>query len=93
MTPKDAAQAFFQACADEKWDEAAKLALFPMTDKVKAHLGGVKVISIGEPFKSGLYPGQFVPYAITFKSGEVRKFNLAVRNDNPARQWTVDGGI
>jgi len=23
----------------------------------------------------------------------VKKWNLAIRNDNPARRWQVDGGI
>jgi len=51
----------------------------------------------GEPsashFKPKPYPGWFVPYEIKFKNGEVTKFNLAVRNDNPAKRYVVDGGI
>jgi len=33
------------------------------------------------------------PYEIKFKSGKSKKFNLAVRNDNPAKRWMVDGGF
>jgi outer membrane lipoprotein-sorting protein len=94
MTPKEAATAFFQACADEDWDEFLKF--WPMSNvdqQLKDLLGGLQVISIGEPFKSGIYPGWFVPYEVKFKTGYVKKFNLAVRNDNPAKRYMVDGGI
>jgi len=60
---------------------------------MKDIFGGLEIISIGEPFKSGKYPGWFVPYEIEFKSGGVKKFNLAVRNDNAAKRWQVDGGF
>ena len=40
-----------------------------------------------------LRDGGFVPYEIKFKSGKVHKHNLAVRNDNPAKRFVVDGGI
>ena len=51
------------------------------------------IVEIGEPFRSGSYPGWFVPYEIKLWTGETRKFNLAVRNDNPARRYIVDGGF
>jgi hypothetical protein len=50
------------------------------------------VISVGEPFQSGLYAGYFVPYEIRLRDGTVKKYKLAVRNDNPAHRWVVDGG-
>lgn len=54
----------------------------------------LKIISLGEPFKSGTYPGWFVPYEIQLKDGETRKHNLAVRDDmNPNHLWQVDGGF
>ena len=93
MTPKEMARAFFQACADEDWDEAAKFWKIHIADEqVRQGLGGLEIISIGEPFQSGLYPGWFVPYEVKYKSGHVWKFNLAVRNDNPAKRYVVDGG-
>jgi len=94
MTPKEVATAFFQACADEDWDEFLKF--WPATavsERLKNYLGGLEIISIGEPFKSGGYGGWFVPYEIKFKNGEIKKMNLAVRNDNPAKRFVVDGGI
>jgi outer membrane lipoprotein-sorting protein len=94
MTPDETARAFFQACSDEKWDEVLKF--WPMSkvdQRIKDYLGGIQIISIGAPFKSGLYPGWFVPYEIKFKSGATKKMNLAVRNDNKAGRYVVDGGI
>ncbi len=94
MTPKEMAVAFFRACSEENWEEYLK---FCTDREVKQHtkdyLGGLKIISIGEPFQSGLYPGWFVPYEIELKSGEIKKWNLAVRNDNPAKRYMFDGGI
>jgi outer membrane lipoprotein-sorting protein len=94
MGPREMAQAFFQACADEDWDEFLKFWSASAVDqRMKDYLGGVEIISIGEPFKSGRYAGWFVPYEIKLKSGRIKKFNLAVRNDNPAKRYVVDGGI
>ncbi|MHC4457520.1 MAG: hypothetical protein ACYS0I_10600 [Planctomycetota bacterium] len=94
MTPKETAEAFFEACANEDWDEYLKFN--PASDVstgMKQYLGGLEIISIGEPFKSGLYPGWFVPYEIKLKSGQIKKHNLALRNDNQAERYVVDGGI
>lgn len=94
MTPKKAATVFFQACADEDWEEFLKF--WPMStvpQELKKFLGGLEIISIGEPFKSGNYGGWFVPYEIKLKEGYIKKHNLAVRNDNKAKRWEVDGGI
>jgi len=94
MDPKETAQAFFQACADENWDEFLKFWSASSVDqRIKDYLGGIEIISIGEPFKSGQYSGWFVPYEIKFKNGSIKKMNLAVRNDNPAKRYVVDGGI
>ena len=94
MGPKEAAQAFFEACADENWDEVLKFWPASAVDqKLKDYLGGIEIVSIGEPFKSGNYGGWFVPYEIKFKNGATKKMNLAVRNDNPAQRYVVDGGI
>jgi hypothetical protein len=97
MTPRQAAEAFFKACAEKKWDEVLKF--WPMSgadeqfERMKEYLGGLEIVSIGEPFKKGEYPGWFVPYEIRLKSGVVKKWNLAVRNDNPANRYLFDGGL
>jgi len=94
MGPREMAQAFFQACADEDWDEILKLRPTSAVPQwLKDTYGGLEIVNIGEPFKSGLYPGWFVPYEVRLKSGGIRKFNLAVRNDNPAKRYVQDGGL
>jgi hypothetical protein len=94
MGPKEVAEAFFKACSEENWEEFLKF--WPMSavdEKLKSHLGGLEIIGIGEPFKSGLYGGWFVPYEIKFRDGTIKKMNLAVRNDNPAKRYIIDGGF
>jgi len=92
MTPDEAARAFFEACAKEDWNEVEKF-YSPVTQQLKDYLGGIEIVSLGKAFSSKSYGGQFVPYEIKFKGGEVKKHNLAVRKDNPAHRWQVDGGI
>jgi len=94
MTARDAAEAFFQGCANQDWDKVKPL--LPLSSfllGVKGEYGGLQVISLGEAFQSGDYRGWFVPYEIKLKSGRVKKHNLAIRNDNPAKRWLVDGGF
>jgi hypothetical protein len=96
MTPKEAAEAFFKACAEENLDKFRKF--WPMSaaekaERIREHFFGLKIISIGEPFKKDDYPGWFVPYEIKLKDATVHKNNLAVRNDNPLKCYIVDGGF
>jgi len=94
QSPKEAATVLFDAMSREDWEQA--LVVWPesaVPAKVKEYFGGLRVMSIGEPFQSGLYRGWFVPYEIQLKSGETKKHNLAVRNDNPAGRWVWDGGL
>ena len=94
---EDAAKLFFTACSKYDWDIVEKL--FPSlatagnAKEIKDYIGGLKLISLGKPFKSGLFGGTFVPYEVKFKSGETKKMNLAVRNDNTEHVWLVDGGF
>lgn len=92
--PKETAEYFFDALAREDWN--AVLEVLPMSqvdDGIKQQYGGLKVVSIGKPFKSGLYPGYFVPYQLRLRDGSSKTHKLAVRNDNPEGRWTVDGGF
>jgi len=93
MTAEQAARAFFEACAKQDWDEAGKF-MSPVTDGLKEYLGGLEIVSLGQAFASKSYGSRFfVPYEIKLKNGGVKKLNLAVRKDNPAGRWQVDGGI
>jgi outer membrane lipoprotein-sorting protein len=97
ISSKRAAELFFNGLANNDWklieetDDSFK-SNSKKTAEFKEKAGGLKVIRIGEPFKSGDYAGEFVPYVIKLKSGEIIKHNLALRNDNPNKVWRVDGG-
>jgi hypothetical protein len=81
-------------CADEDWDEAHKFEWETrVSDQTRDYPGGLQIITIGKPLKSDLYLGWYVPYEIKLRSGEIKKWNLPVRNDNPAKRYVVDGGI
>ena len=94
MTPLEVVRTFFQACADENWEEVLKFRTASVvSERQKNRLGGLEIISLGEPFKAAPYGGWFIPYEIKLKSGHIKKHNLAIRNDNPAKRYVVDGGI
>jgi beta-lactamase regulating signal transducer with metallopeptidase domain len=92
MSPQESARTFFEACGREDWKEVENF-FQPLNDRIKTYLGGLQVIALGEPFRSQSYAGWFVPYEIKLKDGSVKKWNLAVRNDNPAHRYVVDGGL
>jgi len=92
--PKEAAAYFFDALARESWDSVLQvMGGTKVPPMVQQAYGGLQVISIGEPFQSGLYPGYFVPYEVRLRDGSTKTFKLAVRNDNPAHRWVIDGGF
>ena len=93
MTAEQAARAFFDACGRKDWDEVGKFWPMPMDEQFKKFVGGLKVLSLGQSFKSAAGPSLFVPYKIRLSNGEVKKHNLALRNDNNAGRWFVDGGL
>jgi RNA polymerase sigma factor (sigma-70 family) len=99
-TPAEVAQTFLGALAHGDWAEAAKYC--PPSANVegfKKFYAGMEVISLGKPFKgrvrgdSGAYYGVWVPYEIRLKDGSVKKWQLAIRCDNPEHRWYFDGGM
>ena len=92
MTPKQVAEAFFKACSEKNWDELLKF--WPMSgadehfERMKEDLGGLEIVSLGEPYKSGKYPGWYVPYEIKLPAQE---FNVRVSNSNSAKRYVITG--
>ncbi|MFA5783551.1 MAG: hypothetical protein WC962_01595 [Phycisphaerae bacterium] len=89
MSPKEAASAFFQACADKDWEEVLKYWSAPNVDEhIKTYLGGLTIISIGEPFQSEGYTrmGWFVPYEIKTPSAE---YTIKVSKENKAERYVM----
>ncbi len=93
MKPEEVTRDFFEACGKADWDEAEKFWPGKLNDRAREHLAGIKIVSLGQPFQASPYPGWFIPYEIQTNDGQNRKHNLAIRNDNPAKRWVVDGGI
>ena len=87
MTAEQAARAFFEACANEDWNEAEKF-MSPLTPDLKKYLGGLEIVSLGESFAGKGYGGRFVPYEIKPRPQE---FNVRVSNTNPAKRCVVTG--
>jgi hypothetical protein len=105
-TPAQAARTFFEACSNGDWTEAAKYwepGLLKKDPSDVAHFaeiyGGMSIVSLGKPFKGrfrsdkGAYYGVLVPYEIRLKNGEIQKWQLAIRCDNPEHRWYWDGGM
>jgi hypothetical protein len=93
-TARDTAVTFLEGMARRDWDRV--LTVYPATavpEGLQRFGGGLHIVSIGQPFQSGLYAGWFVPYEIELADGTRKKWNLSVRNDNPARRWVQDGGF
>jgi hypothetical protein len=62
-------------------------------DVLKQKYEGLQIVSIEKPKKSGLYPGRFVKCTVILADGTEETLNLALRNDNSAEAWLLDGGI
>lgn len=98
ITSKKAAEIIFNGLAKKDWQLVAQAYSFfdgknEHANNLKEKFGGLTLVKLGEPFKSGQYAGEFVPYEIRLKSGEIKRFNLALRNDNSNKVWLVDGGL
>lgn len=94
LGPVEVARKLFQAWQEEDWDTAR---LFCESDLIVTYMRLNKLKSYritGQPFKFiPIYPGYQVPYELVFESGEVKKFALALRNDNEVKRYIWDGGI
>ena len=92
QSAKATAAVFFDGLTRQDWDTLAAVVPFSAPPKWLGAYTSLEVVSLGEPFQSGDYPGWFVPYEIRI-NGHAKKHNLAVRNDNPAHRWVFDGGF
>jgi hypothetical protein len=96
ITSKHAAELIFEAMSKNNWDaikDVWQLASRVTMSFLKNKYGGLEVIKIGEPFKSGHHRCEFVPFEVKLSDGSIRKHNIALRNDNKNKVWVVDGGL
>jgi hypothetical protein len=95
--PKQAVEKALTCMVNNDWDcfekswvmHLNKFLLLVYKDKY----AGLKIIKIEDPFKSGKYPGVFVPSEIKLRSGRIQTINVPVRNDNKEKAWVIDGGL
>ena len=105
-TPAQAARTFLEATSSGDWAEVAKYwapeLLKKHPEEMETHknfYGGMELISLGKPFKGKVvesrreYSGVWVPYEIRLKNGSIKKWQLAIRCDNPEHRWYFDGGM
>jgi hypothetical protein len=92
QSPKEAAAMFFDGLSRQDWDTLLTVFSSNAPPQWATHYAGLQVMSLGEPFQVPIYPGWFVPYQFTL-NGHTKKWQLAVRNDNPAHRWVFDGGF
>jgi|GEM_PF-591474 len=87
MTSEQAAKAFLEACGKEDWNEVGKF-LSPLSSQTKKNMGGLEIISLGKPFTSQDYAGDFVPYEIKLRPVII---NVRVANTNAAKRFVLTG--
>jgi hypothetical protein len=92
ISSKEAARLIFIALANKNIEPVKEA--FDYWDKVviKKYYG-LELLELGEAFKSGMYPGEFVPYKIKLPNGKIKMHNIALRNDNKNKVWMLDGGL
>jgi hypothetical protein len=96
MGPREIARRFLLAAIEGDRATLELLGASPYFAERVAGMGISSIVSLGEPYRTGAYPGLYVPYVIRVGSGDAastRQHSLAVRNDNPQRRWVFDGGI
>lgn len=60
---------------------------------LKSRYAGATVVKLSDPVRSGRYPGWFVPCELRMADQTTERIQLALRNDNPAGSWVIDGGL
>jgi len=100
LSPAEAMKAYSEAFVQLDWETMKKFApdydvendrrQFAQLEKSGTDAKSqVPKFEVGEAFWSAPQSAWFVKCHVVM----VKKWNLAIRNDNPARRWQVDGGI
>ncbi len=93
ISAEKAAEMVFMAMQENRLDDVAAALSSYNIKMLKENFSGLKLVGLGKSFRSGQYPGVFVPYEIVLPDGKVERHNIALRNDNPSKTWKVDGGL
>ena len=100
MSPAEVAKAYFDSMTGADWEAMGKVAPASDVEQTKQESA--------EMNKAGMDPHNAIPtvevgaavwskeesaYFVKCRMGGVKKFNLAVRNDNAANRYVFDGGL
>jgi hypothetical protein len=100
LTPAEAVQAYFDAQSKLDWVEMRKFTSESdvaetkkqMEEAEKAGMDVHKLMPVVEVGQATWSPEQSA-WFVKCRMSQTKKWNLAVRKDNPAGRWQVDGGI
>ncbi len=74
------------------WQTVALFCPYPATIEWLQKTQPMELIRLGEPITKASYPGVFIPYTVRYQD-RTREHRAALRNDNDAHRWIIDGGI
>jgi hypothetical protein len=100
MSPVQVTKAYFAAAANFDWAEMRKFVPQADVDKARSECDEAQkrasdprnltpAVEVGEAFWSQEHSAWFVKCRVS----QLKKWNLAVRNDNAANRFLWDGGI
>jgi outer membrane lipoprotein-sorting protein len=100
LTPKEAVQAYFDAQSKLNWVEMRKFTSESDVEETRKQIEAAEkqgmdvhklmpVMEVGEATWSPEQSAWFVKC----RAVQTKKWNLAIRKDNPAGRWQVDGGL
>lgn len=93
LTAAQAVTEVLRALGASDWAKTQNSFYYYDRTKIEAKYFGLKILAVGRAFRSGEYPGQFVPCRVKFKNGGTEDLAIAIRNDNENHAWLIDGGI
>jgi hypothetical protein len=100
LSPKEAVQAYFDAQSKMDWTEMRKFTSESDVEDTKkqmamAEKAGMdvhKVMPVVEVGEATWSPEQSA-WFVKCRASQTKKWNMAIRKDNPAGRWQVDGGL
>jgi hypothetical protein len=100
MSPVEAVKRLFDAQLRQDWAELRNFAPDYVVDDYKAlsvllkqrRIDPHKLVPSHDSFEATWSPEQSA-WLVKYRQSGLVQFNLAIRKDNPAGRWQVDGGI
>jgi outer membrane lipoprotein-sorting protein len=93
---KEMVYSIFQACVDEDWEQFFKFMYYEFAEsRVKnyEYLGGLKIVSIDDPFQHEGSSKWIIPYKVKLKDGKIREGNLYIGYFEKEKRYIVTGGL